>query len=257
MSPFEGQLAATDATLVSQTRRGDVHAYRTLTARHHEAVRLTASLLGASASLVRETYEVAHDCLLRHSEHAEAVRPFFLLVARHLHERPSPEASLVRDSSCPGVPFRDHVGERHAALAAEVSWLPDAWQAALWHRFVEGDDDARIGAMLGIVPGKVGSLIEGALDMLRRDLVARRRTRPVPPQCMGYGLRLERAGGHVVPRSVVRHAATCERCAVLLEDLAAVETDLAAVLAEHLLGAAGAGYLAARRPGVVSTATGG
>ena len=106
---------------------------------------------------------------------------------------------------------------------------------------------------LALMRNLATSLIEGALDLLSRDLVARRRTRVVPPQCMGYGVRLERAGRNVVPRSVARHAATCGRCAVLLEDLAVVETDMAGVLADHLLGPVGRSYLAVRRREVVPT----
>ena len=78
-------------------------------------------------------------------------------------------------------------------------------------------------------------------------------------QCLGYGLRLERGGGAGgspgrvgVPRAVLRHAGGCPRCARLLDDLAAIDTELPPVLAESLLGEAGRRYLAVRAPTVTT-----
>ena len=153
--------------------------------------------------------------------------------------------------SAPVVPFRDLVGPAHRAVAAELLWLPEAWQGALWHRYVEGDDDATVGALLGVAPAMVDPLVQRALDGLRQGVISRARTRTLPMQCKAHALRLERSASTAVPRSAVRHAATCGRCGVLLADLAAVSDALPSLLAEHLLGPAAQDYLRARSGGAV------
>ena len=246
MNSYSSTSAPTDAALVSQTRRGDRHAFRTLVARHLEAVRLAVTLLGGPPGLVHTTFDVAHGCLLRGSGSAEAVRPFVLQLAHHLHHAPVPANDLVRGDSCTCTPFREADLPWHPAVAAEVSSLPPSWQAALWHRLVERDDDAAVAGVVGMSPVKVPWLVDGALDLLRRNLVAHHR-KGSPPQCLGYGLRLERSGGGGgVPRAVLRHSHACARCSRLLDDLAAVDTDLPGVMAQSVLGAAGTRYLAAR-----------
>lgn len=245
MSSYPSTSASTDAALVSLTRRGDRHAYRTLVARHLEAVRLAVHLLGGSPGLVRTTFDVAHGCLLRESGSSDAVRPFVLQLARQLHDAPEPEDGLLRGDSFWGIPFReDDDLSRHPTVATEVSWLPHSWQTVLWHRLVEREDDAAVATTIGVPPAKIPLLAEGALALIRRNLVARHR-KGSPPQCLGYGLRLERATVGV-PRAVMRHAHGCPRCARLLEDLRAVDTALPQILAESLLGEAGRSYLAVR-----------
>lgn len=244
MDRYQTRTAPTDAVLVSQTRRGDHHAYRTLVARHHEAVRLAALLLGGPSTLVRATFDAAHGCLVRDAGSAGAVRPYLLQLAHRLHQAPDPVDDLVRGDAVDCTPFRESVPTAHPSLAAEVSWLPHSWQAVLWHRLVERDGDDAVAAAVGVPPGKVPLLVDGGLDLIRRNLVARHR-KGSPPQCLAHGLRLERSNGGV-PRAVLRHAHECARCARLLDDLAAVDTALPRVMAEALLGEAGVPYLAAR-----------
>lgn len=258
MNPYPTTSAPTDTALVSQARRGDHHAYRTLVARHQGAVRLAVTLMGAPQELVRTTFVVAHGCLLRESGSSAAVRPFVLQLAHHLHHSPAPVDELVRADSCTCLPFRETGLPWHPGVITEVAGLPASWQAALWHRLVECDDDATIAAVIGVPPAKVPWLVDGALDLLRRNLIVAHR-KGSPPQCLGYGLRLERGGGAGgsagrvgVPRAVLRHAGGCPRCARLLDDLAAIDTDLPLVLAESLLGAAGRRYLAVRAPAVAT-----
>ena len=94
MNTYPSTSAPTDTALVSQTRRGDRHAFRTLVARHLEAVRLAVSLLGGPPGLVRTTFDVAHGCLVRESGSSDAVRPFVLQLARKLRDAPVPEGFL-------------------------------------------------------------------------------------------------------------------------------------------------------------------
>ena len=113
MNPYPSTSAPTDAALVSQTRRGDRHAFRTLVARHHEAVRLAVSLMGGPPGLVHTTFDVAHGCLLRESGTPGGVRPFVLQLAHHLHHAPAPVDDLVRGDSCTCTPFREAGANRH------------------------------------------------------------------------------------------------------------------------------------------------
>ena len=175
MDRYQTRTAPTDAVLVSQTRRGDHHAYRTLVARHHEAVRLAALLLGGPSTLVRATFDAAHGCLVRDAGSAGAVRPYLLQLAHRLHQTPDPVDDLVRGDAVDCTPFRESVPTAHPSLAAEVSWLPHSWQAVLWHRLVERDGDDAVAAAVGVPPGKVPLLVDGGLDLIRRNLVARHR----------------------------------------------------------------------------------
>ena len=253
MNRYPTTSAPTDAALVSQTRRGDHHAYRTLVARHLEAVRLAVVLLGAPASLVRTTFDVAHGGLVRETGSSDAVRPYLLQLAHRLHRAPEPAGSLLRGDAFACTPFREPATTAHPGVAAEVSWLPHSWQAVLWHRLVERDGYDAVAGVVGVPAGKVPLLVDGALDLLRRNLVARHR-KGSPPQCLAYGLRLERSSGGV-PRAVLRHTHECARCARLLDDLAAVDSALPRLMAEALLGEAGVLYLAARA-GVTTVPTG-
>lgn len=234
-----------DAALVSLTRRGDERAFRTLIARHERAVRLAVHVLGGAPELAGSTFEVAHGCLQREAGTSDAVRPFLLQLAYLLRHAPTPTGDLLRGDSYPCTPFLEADPSDNAAVAVAAAGLPPAWQAALWHRLVERDDDEAIGTAIGVAPLSVPWLVGEALSALRRTLVARHRVTS-PGACRGYVLRLERqVDGGGVPRAVLRHADGCWRCAGLLEDLRAVETDLPRVLARSLLGDAGEGYVAA------------
>ncbi len=112
---------------------------------------------------------------------------------------------------------------------------------------VEGAGADEAAAPIGVSPLVVPALVAGARAALRRALLLRHRSRTLPAACLGHTLRLGRSAVRPIPRVVLRHAAQCERCVVLVDDLAAVERDLGDVLARHLLGQAADGYLAARR----------
>lgn len=242
--------AATDGTLVSQVALGDTTAFDAVVARHHGAVAVLARLIapqGRRKALVAETFEIAHTALRQRLGPSESLRPFLLMTARRLAEDP-PNAPAGPDQPLTAVPFRDaRPGEMHPAVATEFSRLPEAWQLLVWHLEVEGDSPEEAAALVGVSPVVVPALVEGARAALRRALLLRHRARTLPAQCLGYTLRLERSGGTHPPRVMLRHTAACERCAVLLGDLDAVERDLGEVVARHLLGWAAEGYLAARR----------
>lgn len=249
--------AATDGTLVSQVALGDPSAFDAIVARHHGAVAVLARLIAPPSrrkALVAETFEVTHTTLRLRLGPSELLRPFLLMTARHLSEN-HPTGPARTDHPLNAVPFRDaRPGAMHPAVTAEFSRLPEAWQLLVWHLEVEGESPEEAAALVGVSPVVVPALVEGARAALRRALLLRHRARTLPAQCLGYTLRLERSGGVHPPRVMLRHTAGCERCAVLLGDLDAVERDLGEAVARHLLGWAAEGYLAARRAGATGFA---
>lgn len=260
--PAAEPATATDSALISQARLGDAGAFEVLVERHRGPVAEVARLLDPfrRRRLVDETFDLAHGTLRRMLGPTASFRTYLLFLVRHLHEQhPTgfPTATLLDSTqagllglehSCSAVPFRDELGgERHSAVAIQFSGLPEPWQAVLWHLAVEGDDAETVGNLIGVAPAAVPALADSALATLRRSLTARHRAKTLPPLCVAHTLRLERSNGATTPRPVLRHAAECQRCAVLLDDLEAVERDLPRVLAGHLLGRAADGYLAERR----------
>jgi hypothetical protein len=244
MSGYASTRTFSDAALVSQARRGDAAAFRTLVARHFEAVRLLASVMDAPPDLVPSTFDVARDCLQRESSDSGAIRPFLLRLARDLHRSPAAAPGAGIAEPCRLTPFRAEEVTRNHAVAASVSLLPPAWQTALWHRLVEQDGDSVTAAAVGVPPMKVPVLVHVALDLLQRNRVASHR-KGSSARCLGFGLRLEREGLGVPP-VFVRHAQSCARCAELLADLAALESELPRIMAQALLGDVAPGYLAMR-----------
>ena len=153
------------------------------------------------------------------------------------------------------MPFRDPApGEMHPDVSAEFSRLPEAWQLLVWQLEAEGDSVPGAAALIGVSPLVVPALVAGARASLRRALLERHRSRRLPPACLAHTLRLGRSVGCRPPRVVLRHTAQCERCAVLLGDLDAVERDLGEVVARHLLGRAAEDYMAVRRTGAARRA---
>ncbi len=63
---------------------------------------------------------------------------------------------------------------RHGAVGVGYARLPDAWQAVLWHRFVEQDTSTEVGAVIGVSRDQVDALVGSARTELLRSLLLRR-----------------------------------------------------------------------------------
>ncbi len=246
--------AATEAALVSRVAIGDCHAFDVLVARHRAAVALLARLVAPEnrrEGLVAATFDLLHPTLRRMQGPTESVRPFLLMAARRLHE--AQQGSAPGGHLPLGKPFREPgAGEMHPAVCVEFSRLPEAWQLLVWQLEVERDTAEDAAALVGVSPAVVPALVASARAALRRALLARHRSRTLPPVCLAHALRLGRTGGVLPSRAVLRHTAECESCAALLGDLDAVQRDLGEVVARHLLGRAAEDYLAARRSGAAA-----
>lgn len=255
MAHLHDDTAATEGALVSRVAIGDGHAFDVLVVRHRPAVALLARLVapeGRREALVATTFDLAHTTLRRMQGPTESVRPFVLMVARRLHEEHgqgwAPHGHLLL-----GKPFREPgAGEMHPAVCVEFSRLPEAWQLLVWQLEVERDTAEGAAALVGVAPAVVPALVASARAALRRALLARHRSRTLPPVCLAHALRLGRTGGVLPSRAVLRHTAECDRCAMLLGDLDAVQRDLGEVVARHLLGRAAEDYLAVRRRGAAA-----
>ncbi len=246
-----------EAALISAARLGDEEAFQRLVALHRPAVETLAGLLSEDEHHVRavvdETFAVAQETMRRMLGPGIALRPYLLLLARRLNEEigEAPTSDLSREHACTAVPFRDDpqpgTDPRHANVIRQFSWLPEAWQALVWHLGVEGDDEADVAALLGISPLAVPALLTSARVTLRQSVLANHRARTLPPTCLGHALRLARSRSPVTPRAVARHTRQCETCDRLLADLEALDAELPQVLARVLLGDIADFYLALRR----------
>lgn len=244
-----------EAALIAAARLGDEASFQSLVAAHRPAVAALAALLSQddahARAVVDETFTVARETMRRMLGPGVALRPYLLLLVRRLNGEVTEEhaaTDLSRERACTAVPFRDHATDpRHAAVARQFSWLPEAWQALVWHLAIEGDDEADVAALLGISPLAVPALQSSALMTLRQFVLAKHRSRTLPPTCLGHALRLSRSRSPVTPRAVVRHTRQCEACREMLEDLGALERDLPRVLAHQLLGDVADEYVALRQ----------
>jgi DNA-directed RNA polymerase specialized sigma24 family protein len=244
-----------EAALIAAARLGDEASFQSIVAAHRPAVEALAALLSDDENHVRavvdETFTVARETMRRMLGPGIALRPYLLLLVRRLNEEVAETdvaTDLSRERACTAVPFRDHDPDpRHAAVARQFSWLPEAWQALVWHLAVEGDDEADAAALLGISPLGVPALLSSALVTLRQSVLAKHRARTLPPTCLGHALRLSRSRSPITPRAVIRHTRQCEACHELLDDLGALERDLPRVLAHQLLGDVADEYVALRR----------
>lgn len=253
-----------EAALIAAARLGDEEAFQRLVVLHRPAVETLAGLLSDDARHVRatvdETFIVAHETMRRMLGPAIALRPYLLLLARRLNEEigQAPRPDLSREHACTAVPFRDDpqsaADPRHIHVVRQFSWLPEAWQALVWHLGVEGDDEADVAALLGISPLAVPALLTSARVTLRQSVLANHRARTLPPTCLGHVLRLARSRSPVTPRAVARHTRSCETCDQLVAALAAIDAELSQVLARVLLGDIADLYLALRRSGSRSDA---
>lgn len=241
-----GLSTATDAALISRARLGDRLAFESLARRHLPAMRLLAELLDPGTGpdrLVGESLDVAYHHLRRATGPQSSLRTYLLMITRRM--------ALEDVLPLAAVPFRDHrASDLHAAVGAGFAGLPEGWQAAVWHLEAEREPVEEVATVLGVAPAGVRRLVASARKGLRGALTSTRDP-DLPPSCTAHLLRLGRARGPVRPRSVVKHAARCERCVVLLGDLDVVERDLAGVLARHLLGPAAGAYLDVRRGATV------
>ncbi|WP_309648196.1 hypothetical protein [Nocardioides sp.] len=222
---------ASDAALVAATRRGDVDAARVLRARHQDAVQVLADIV-TPAALVHAWDTLVAD--LRAGKALEhPLRLAWIL------------GTLKSDHTTSHTPSR-------APIWAAFSSLPVAWQTALWHHVVEGDDEQSIARLTGIDPLGAKRAVQAGWGTLRR-VTARGHASGDSADCLRIAAHVRSDVTTTLETAFIRkvreHARSCDDCLPLTRDMFQVEFTLADVLATCVLGSHASEYLRTRRRG--------
>ncbi|MEP9361583.1 sigma-70 family RNA polymerase sigma factor [Nocardioides sp. CN2-186] len=259
-----------DAELISAVRGGDVDAYGDLFARHVEAARRLGRQLVPGPDvddLVSEAFAKVLVVLQRGGGPDLAFRAYLLTAIRRLHVDRIRATSRLHTTDDltpfdPGVPFRDTAveGFESGAAARAFAALPERWQLVLWHTEVEEQKPAEVAVLLGMTPNSVSALAYRAREGLRQAYLSMHASTADDDACERTRAQLgSYVRGGLSRREAARveqHLEECRACAAIYLELAEVNSDLRAVLAPLLLGAAAAAYLAGSAGGA-ATATGG
>src|SRR3954454_12640074 len=247
-----------DAELISRVRGGDVAAYGELFTRHKDAAnRLARQLVRGSDAddLVAEAFAKVLTVLQSGGGPDVAFRAYLLTAVRRLHVDRVRAAQRVQTTDDltpfdPGVPFKDTAvaGFETGAAAKAFASLPERWQLVLWHLEVEGQKPADIAPLLGMTPNSVSALAYRAREGLRQAFLTMHISDLTDTDCRWVNEHLGAFVRHGLSKrdagKVQAHLDECRRCTAMYLELDEVNSNLAAIIAPLLLGAAATGYLA-------------
>ncbi|WP_460828922.1 RNA polymerase sigma factor, partial [Nocardioides hungaricus] len=254
MTAFLAPESASDLDLISAAGDGDSEAVAVLYARHHDAaVRYARGLTDPTTAedLVAEAFAKLLESIRAGGGPQLAFRAYLLRTVHNVyvnHVRRDSRHAWVEDADQLDVAVPDETErwQESSLLAASFASLPERWQAVLWHTTVEGDDHETVGRLLGLKPNAVAALAFRAREGLRGAYLAAHLSETCDEACRPY-----REDLPLYARSRLRgrrrqrleaHLAACPDCTAAYLELHALSTDLGAVLAPVLLGAAAATY---------------
>ncbi len=252
-----------DAELISSVRGGDVTAYGDLFARHHEAAnRLARQLVrGPDADdLVSDAFAKVLTVLQGGGGPDVAFRAYLLTALRRLHVDKMRAGAKLHTSDDmttfdPGVPFFDTAvaSFESGAAAKAFATLPERWQLVLWHLEVEGNKPAEIAPLLGMSPNSVSALAYRAREGLRQAFLTMHLNDISETDCRWVndhlGAFVRKGLSNRDHTKVQSHLDQCRRCTAMYLELTEVNSNLAAIIAPLLLGAAATGYVASAGAG--------
>jgi RNA polymerase sigma factor (sigma-70 family) len=257
MTAFLERESASDLDLISAARNGDDEAVAELYVRHHDAAARYARGLAdptTAEDLVAEAFAKLLESIRAGGGPSQAFRPYLLRTVHNVyvnHVRRDSRHVWVEDADDLDVPVPDSVDQRResAVLAAAFASLPERWQAVLWHTAVEGEDHETVGRMLGLKANAVAALAFRSRDGLRRAYLEAHLGATRDEACRPYREQLAPyARGRVHGRRrqrIEEHLTRCPDCTAGYLELAAIGSDLGAVLAPAVLGVTAAGYASA------------
>ncbi len=263
---LSGVEAPSDAELISAVRGGDLDAYGDLFERHvHAARRLARQLMRGpdSDDLVSEAFTKVMTVLQSGGGPDVAFRAYLLTAVRRLHvDRMRAQAKVTTSDDMtrfdPGVPFHDTAvaGFESGAAAKAFATLPERWQLVLWHLEVEGQKPAEIAPLLGMSANSVSALAYRAREGLRQAFLTAHLADTSDADCRWVN---EHLGGYVRSglskrdsAKVKAHLDECRQCSAMYLELTEVNSNLSAIIAPLLLGAAASGYLASAGGGAAA-----
>ncbi|HEX6878545.1 MAG TPA: sigma-70 family RNA polymerase sigma factor [Nocardioidaceae bacterium] len=246
-----------DAELISRVRGGEVAAYGELFTRHVDAARRLARQLVRGPDvddLVSDAFAKTLNVLQAGGGPDVAFRAYLLTSVRRLHVdriraakkvQPSDDMTVYDD----GLPFTDTAiaSFENGAAAKAFSSLPERWQLVLWHLEVEGQKPAEIAPLLGMSANSVSALAYRAREGLRQAFLTMHLADCSTEQCrwvnQHLGAYVRKGLSRRDTAKVEQHLDECRRCTAMYLELTEVNSDLAAIIAPLLLGAAAAGYI--------------
>jgi DNA-directed RNA polymerase specialized sigma24 family protein len=244
-----------DAVLIAAARRGDKAAFETLLSRHADAaLRLARRLSPTSANeLVAEAIDSVDAELRSGAGPKAAFRTHLLTAVRRVNLDRAKAAGKVRPidelvSNKTMMVAGSQVRPEFLAPAARAFRdLPEAQQVALWHTEVDSEPFLDTGVLLGVAGTDVAELAFGARDSLRRAMIGSQLESAASGPCRWTA---DRLGAHVrkrltptIAEKVRAHLASCAACQELLPAVTAIETEMQALVAMVVLGAAAGPYL--------------
>ncbi|MEU1509562.1 sigma-70 family RNA polymerase sigma factor, partial [Kitasatospora sp. NPDC005748] len=144
--------------------------------------------------------------------------------------RPSPDSPATdADGDPAGIVLRQ---EEHSLVAHSFRSLPDRWQSVLWLRLVDEVPAGQVATLLGIAPSGVSSLLDRAVEGLRKAYLQAHVRRREDSECVHYGGQLgETARRSSRPHGALRrHLAECAHCRSALAQLRGINSRLGAML---------------------------
>jgi RNA polymerase sigma factor (sigma-70 family) len=248
-----------DAELISRVRGGDVDAYGELFSRHVEAARRLGRQLMRGPDvddLVSEAFAKTLQVIQAGGGPDVAFRAYLLTSVRRLHVdriRASKKVQPTEDMTVydDGLPFQDTAvaSFENGAAARAFTSLPERWQLVLWHLEVEGQKPAEIAPLLGMSANSVSALAYRAREGLRQAFLTMHLADCPTEQCrwvnQHLGAYVRKGLSRRDTTKVEQHLDECRRCTAMYLELDEVNSNLAAIIAPLLLGAAAAGYVSA------------
>lgn len=238
-----------DVDLVERARQGDQEAAVQLWTRHYPSVLLAARRVTRQP---RDAEEIASDAfagmlsaLASGAGPTTSVRAYLVTSVRNLAasraRRPSSgdvitDDVAVFDRATPDTTV--HMSELELVRLAFAD-LPKRWQIVLWRTAVDKDSNIEVGRAMELSPNGVAALAKRArrgfrLAYLRAHLSDRGVDAGCKPFVDGLAdLTVSEAGA---PDALVSHVATCLGCTRRMEELRAVDRNLAGVLGPAILG---------------------
>ncbi|WP_341924183.1 hypothetical protein [Nocardioides psychrotolerans] len=224
---------ASDAALVAAIRRGDAEAAGVLRSRHQDAVQVLSDI--ATPAALSQAWDTLVADLQAGKSLEHPVRIAWILGT----------LESGRDHATGHTPSR-------APIWSAFSSLSVAWQTALWHHVVEGDDDQAIALLTGIDPVGATRGVHAGWATLRRA-TARGHASGDSADCLRIAAHVRSEVTTTLEptfiRTVREHARSCDDCLPMTRDMFQVEFTLADVLATCVLGSHASEYLRTRRPG--------
>ncbi|MBH0110457.1 sigma-70 family RNA polymerase sigma factor [Salinibacterium sp. NG22] len=255
---------SSDADLITSVRRGELEAFGTLFARHHEcalhyARRLSSSTTLDADDLVAEAFEQILGVLQRGKGPEEFFRAYLYTVIRNsFHARAKADANSVLVDDFEPVerevitrqhgetdPTIEHFESRVVVRAFGA--LSENWQAVLWYLDVEGLTPTAVASIMGMKPKAVSMLRLRAREGLR-ELYLQSHLNELEPlvasdaarDCQEIAKKLGSFTRQTLRRResevVLAHVAGCENCAAICAELRDVNRGLLGVIAVLILG---------------------